>query len=141
MKVGAVGSAAGNTATEMLDTVFATHIVVTNLDAMNIHAQELHADKLCAGNTCITEQQLKTIIEQTGVGSTDSSAPPPGSAPSPDANTDATAPAMTTPDAKNLDYSSSAGQAEPAPTQDTTDMSASSTPISDAMASSSPTNP
>lgn len=30
--------------------------------------KEIHADKLCLGNTCITEDQLRSVLNQSGTG-------------------------------------------------------------------------
>ena len=62
-KVATMTATAGSAATEVLDAILASHIVVTNLEAVDIHTQKLHADQLCSGDICV---DVKTLIEKAG---------------------------------------------------------------------------
>ncbi|TSC91273.1 MAG: cell surface glycoprotein, partial [Parcubacteria group bacterium Gr01-1014_2] len=82
-----------------LDTVF-NYIVQKFSDAMNIVIQngllkvaqiivnnltagEVTAGKLCLGSTCVTEQELKALLQQNGIQNVPPPSPSPSAAPSP----------------------------------------------------------
>ena len=43
--------------------------------------KEIHTEKLCIGQTCVTEEELKTLLEKAGAAPTNTNPPPPESPP------------------------------------------------------------
>lgn len=66
-QVKALSASAGGAIVDGLDVIFAAKIVVKNVEADTVTTHDATVrGNFCIGETCIDEQALKTIIEQTG---------------------------------------------------------------------------